>query len=197
MKSLTLLAIVALLWCLRELSVSIYTTVRRRRLRHYIRTEQTQTKFATIRIRLMELALGNGIDVDSLTFRDLYFVTTRIMRRPDQYPAIIEALQIVFLKHGNSDERNQLAHESRVWTADVREIVIDTARALNDIVEGYSAQWRFLYRLKNFLATDRASVGKNVYMNFVRKSRDYRRKKFPELEDIRRAQKVMFRLSHF
>ncbi len=148
MNTITFIAVVAVLWAGRELIIGIFVWRSRQKFQHEIRVERTQRYFATARNELMQLAIANEIDVNSTTFRYLYFLNTLLMRRPDAYPEWSTALRITFLRPQESESDSSVEIESEKWTPAIRDVVKTTADALDSFLIDYSLAWRLVFKLK-------------------------------------------------
>lgn len=150
MNGFALLIWVALLWFSVELGLGIRSWTTAKRYAHDLRVEKTTREFASARNKLMHLARTGMIDVESETFRTFYYLTTFVMRRPDQYPEISEALMKVIVLRGKSASYNLLKEESRKWTPEVKKLVREVSGAFSSLLVDYSSLFRFLLRLENF-----------------------------------------------
>jgi hypothetical protein len=100
------------------------------------RTERIRLQLGDARCRLItETAKGN-LKPSSVTFRELYFVQTSLMRGTDHYPALSEAMWRKVLRFEKSGQ-SAMAEEAKQWTSEVRAIAIDTAEVIKQIWIGY------------------------------------------------------------
>lgn len=138
MTAISVLFLLLILWSFREMFIGTITWVRRRKIRHDLRVEQTQRYFAEARNRLMDAAVRGEISVESQSFKKLYFINTFLMRRPDKYPQISTMLRDTLLKSDESIADNPLYMESMSWSAEVKKAAIGTAYAMSFVIINYS-----------------------------------------------------------
>lgn len=146
---LATITLLASLWCLREVVVGLLARGRSKRLRHVRRREMTQRHFAEARNELMKLAVAGKIDVNSATFKRLYFLNTAIMRRPESYQEIGAALRSAILNSAEGKGTDALRRESEGWSDEVKVAIAKTERALSNLMVIYSRLWRLMYRFRH------------------------------------------------
>lgn len=188
MNAVTFIVIIAVLWAVREVVISIVLMRSRRKYRHEYRVERTQSHFAEARNELMQLALKGEVDVNSESFKLFYSFNTALMRRPDQYPELSYALTHSFLCQANDGTDNPLDQESKHWTPDFKHVVIRTANAMDYIVVDYSWVVRLLFRFEK---------RKQPHLTPVRMLRRIAQnlEKEKPIAEIRRTQKAMYRMA--
>jgi len=144
-------ALLMLVWALRELFITILIRKQSRELRHQLSVNHTQSCFTNARIALMELALTNKIDVNSATFMTLYYLHSLLIRRPAEYPQISAALHKTFLMNEPTLGQSPVLIESQSWSSDIRNVVKLTADGLSDIVLNFNRSQDFSSSLTNWL----------------------------------------------
>ncbi len=188
MNGFTLLLSVIILWCLVELGLGARSWAMERRYAHEFRVEKTTQKFASARNKLMDLARTGKIDIESETFRTFYFLTTFVMRRPDQYREISEALMQAIIRKDSSPAHNPLQDESRSWTPDVKHLVREISGAFGSLLVDYSPLFRVLLRLESFFRAISILVR---LMERLRTSLTEMRRQDPFISNVIQAQEHM------
>ncbi len=188
MDAVTLIVIIAVLWAVREVVISIVVMRSRRRYKHEYRTERTQSHFAEARNQLMRLALNGELDVNSKSFKYFYYFNTALMRRPDQYPEISHAMTQKFLGNYEQGAASPLDEESKHWTPAIKDVVVMTANAMDYIVVDYSWVIRLMFRFER---------RKQPHLTPIRMLRRIAKKLEEEktISEIRRTQKEMYRMA--
>jgi hypothetical protein len=95
------------------------------------RTERIRHKFAGARGDLVRLAAEDRISSKSVTFRELYFIQTYMMRHCDEYSEISHTMWRNALS--NQKTENRLHKESATWNDETKAIVLTTADGLRAI----------------------------------------------------------------
>jgi hypothetical protein len=182
------LAFIAAIWIIRELVVSFWTWRKIRRLDHVMRVERTRAQFAKARNSLMHIALKEQIDPNSATFKVLYNVDTVFMRSADKYPELSKSLQETMLTD-NRKPHPQILAEKEHWTKEVRENIIATSKAMDNVITDYSVLFWIASHIakRRWLAEPVASGLTKIKCYLERKLE----KRNPDLWEIKRAQAVM------
>ncbi len=106
-----------------------------RRLREIKYKTQTQLEFGEARHKLFLLLNENQIKDDSITFLLLYMMNTAIMRNPDKYQLIAKKLRESFMLFKESSPLSKaLTLESKEWSPQVKELVIENSTAMNSLM---------------------------------------------------------------
>lgn len=186
------LALIATIWIIRELVVSLWTWRKIRNLNHVMRVERTRSQFATARNSLMHLALKDQIDANSATFQVLYQVDTVFMRSPDRYPALSKALRDSMLA-GKQKPNQAVLAEKEHWNDKIRENVIATSDAMEKVITDYSILFWFLSKIakRPWLAKPIASLLHKAVAYLERAIE----KRNPDLWEIKQAQIVMHNMA--
>ncbi len=124
-----------------------------RQANHYARiakTEKIRSQVADARYRLIDAATRGVIAPTSITFRELYFVQTSLMRGTDRYSALSEALWRKVLRFEQA-RQSAMLKEAESWTPEVRTIVIQTADAIRQIWIWYMPFGMFIRVVKHIL----------------------------------------------
>jgi len=189
MNALTVLFLIGLMWGIKELIYGTFLWLQRRKIRHNLRVEITQRNFAVARNELMRLALKGEVDVNSASFKRIYFLNTGLMRRPDQYPEMSNAIARVFLSNEETEPDEELKRESKTWSPGFREVVKATAKAMDYIVLDYSWLVRLAFRLEKSVHPD--STPRQMLSRAAREIEN----KEKTISDIRRTQRVMYMMA--
>ena len=96
--NIEILIVLFFIYGLTQFILGFYISKKRAKLKGYIRDEKTRTHFAEVRNDLMKMVRENEIDVNGPIFKDIYLTTSFIMRRPDQYKDISNAITITLFK---------------------------------------------------------------------------------------------------
>lgn len=188
MSVVTFIAIIALIWTGRELIVGIFIWRSRHIFRNELRKERAEGQFAIARNKLMNLALASEIDVNTISFKSFYSINTAFMRRPDQYSEMTAALVHLFLNVHDSSQGEELQAESKRWSPAFREVVKDTADAMDYLVLDYSWIIRWMFRLEKRHNPDSTPLR-------MLKRLAYSVEKEQPIADIRQTQNAMYRMA--
>ena len=200
MTTLTVLIIALWAWGLASLAVGVNRYRRRKALRAIARAERVRGEFAAIRNRLVLLALEGKIAPDTATFRTIYFVTTAIMRRDDQYPEMHAALldSLVSVRR-DPPRREAMRREFRTWGPEVQELSDATNQAIEMLLVEYSSILRLAHAAIPYITRllKRLSIPKKAEVKLIEKvgaSAENLEAKYrhPEVVEIRREQKALF-----
>jgi len=189
MTALTLLVLIGLLWTVKELTLGTIFWYQRRKIRHNLRVEITESHFAIARNELMRLALEGEIDVNSVSFKRFYFLNTTLMRRPDQYPQFSHAITGMFLSNHSAEPDEELRRESLSWSPAFKQVVKATANALDYIVIDYSWIVRLMFRLEK-----RRNPNSTPH-HMLSRLAVRMEKKESTISEIRRTQRVMYAMA--
>jgi hypothetical protein len=141
------LTFVAVLWILRELLLGLWAWRKARRFDHLRKVERTRAQFAIIRNRLAKLTIQDRLNPCSVTFNRLYLVNTVFMRSPDSYPELCQALHATILTSKKQSPSPALLKESKTWSPEVRQVVIHTADAMQQVLIDYSWLFRVYFSI--------------------------------------------------
>jgi hypothetical protein len=161
--ALSYLALASIVFVSCEMFLGLWYIRKRRYWSAVRKTEQIRLQLGDARCHLVRLAIDGELKHNSLTFRELYFMQTSLMRGTDHYPAISEALWKKVLKFEKA-KKSQLVEEASDWTPDVNRIALQTADAIEQIWLWYMPFGMTLRLLKYFLMT----VGLVSYERFDR-----------------------------
>ncbi|MBM5816734.1 MAG: hypothetical protein FJ083_09150 [Cyanobacteria bacterium K_Offshore_surface_m2_239] len=98
--------------------------------RSLVRVDRIRRSFADARIKLFGLVTSGKLDPESATFRNLYFLHTSVMRRQDMYDDMWKVFVRAILRIRETTGDRQIELESSEWSYEVREVVIETAQAV-------------------------------------------------------------------
>lgn len=187
---------VALLWALREIIVGCWVWKQRRAYRHLYRVEVTQQFFGSARESLIDLVRRGEVEDKSATFQILYFVDTFILRRPEEYSQISNALQTALLGTTERSASLKLQDESKNWSPIVRETVTEHASAIDNLVISHSRFLRYLRMFANFIFKNipRSKLIRSTYM--IAK-RVIRKKEDSATQDLRASQEKLLNLARY
>jgi|GEM_PF-3152636 len=198
------IAFAATLWIFRELLLGLWAWRKARRYQHVLKVERTRGQFAIIRNRLAALTIGDRLDPRSVTFNRLYLVNTVFMRSPDRYPALSQVVHQAIMDSKNQRASPALWRESKSWSPEVRQLVIQTADAMQQVLMDYS--WIFLFYYRGAEQKERLErryanqwqLARNVMSSLRSVAQamvDRLEKRNPEVVEIRKAQTVMYRIA--
>jgi hypothetical protein len=184
----TFIVILVVIWIGRELIVGLYIWRGRRRFRNELRVEQAQCQFAIARNKLMSLAVNKEIDVNTRSFKSFYRVNTAFMRRPDQYREIAAMLVHMFLNIHDSSSGEELLAESKNWSPAFREVVRNTADAMETLILNYSLLVRKMFWLEKKL--DANSTPSRMLKRIATKA-----EKEKAIANIRQTRNAMYKMA--
>lgn len=191
MIGLSVLLLVVGLWALKELIVAFIAWRKTHSIEQERRVEVTQRHFAEARNALMRAALDGEIDVDSYTFKLFYFLNTALMRRPDQYDEISDALaKVLILDDSSTEISNEVRKEASDLSQEAAEAIKKTGDAMGYLVIDYSFLLRNAFRL---LKKSRPEVSRWRMIREVAESARPDKKSDME-EKVERAQKNIYDL---
>ena len=129
-------------------------------LRRLRKAETIRGAFADVRNQLFQHMMAGGISPKSQTFRALYFVTTSVMRRDDQYerlwPAFVKSIQEV--ERPRSEGGAAIASEAKNWDPTTAEIARRFVQAIELMLVEYSLlMWGILRIAGGILALRQAA----------------------------------------
>ncbi len=143
--ALSIIALVLVLWAIRELIVGTWAWIDTRKVRHERNVERTRRQFAEARNHLFRLMLEHKVNVDSVSFKHFYQINTAFMRRPDQYREISAAVAYLFLKMPDSPPSQEMLDESKDWSPEFKQVVRATADAMGYLLLDYSLFIRLMF----------------------------------------------------
>lgn len=187
---LAILLLVSGLWIVRELAIGVRTFFRRTDLRFQRETEATQRHFAVARNKLMRSAVEGKIDVNSSVFKIFYAVNTALMRRPDQYEEISQALGALIILEEDEGGAKVLRSEIEELDSEALDAVEATGDAIGHLVVDYSFILRNFYRL---LKRSNPELTQKKLLSELRQA-SFRRKKADLEKKIDRAQRDVYKL---
>jgi hypothetical protein len=139
------LGFIAVLWIVRELILGLWAWRKARRFDHVLKVERTRGQFAVVRNRLSGLAAHGKIKPDSATYERLYLLNTVFMRSPDRYPELGKALRQAIFGSQPVRPNAELLQESKSWSPEVRDLVRQTADAMQQVLIDYSWFFRLYF----------------------------------------------------
>lgn len=97
-------------------------------------------KVSRLRAKLFDLAIQDKLDPHSQTFKTFYCMYTEIVRHPDEYDHIAEAVLRAFLTAYSKDSpsSSEILKEKEEWPAELKPILAETGQVLYEV-----AYWRF------------------------------------------------------
>lgn len=127
-------------WFVADTGYGVYSyfSAHRRKLRHLARAERTRAYFGEARNFLMSLARQNKIDVNSATFTMFYQLHTFILRWPDRYKEISDALAETVTTEQYSPLLAQAMSESDEWSVGIGRVAQKTVRGFSLLIFSYS-----------------------------------------------------------
>jgi hypothetical protein len=189
MSAITLIVVIAVLWAVRNFIVGFYAWLSRQNYKYEYRTERTQSHFAAARNDLMLLAIANEVDVNSVSFKQIYALNTALMRRPDQYPEFSQAIAHWVICNRDEQHDEVLERESKEWSPAFRQVVKATAHAMDYIILDYSWIMRLMFRIEKRLHPD--TTPKRMLSRISQVVEEKER----SIAEIRRTQKAMYRMA--
>lgn len=149
MTAISILALIFVLWAIREVVIGVLAWLDSRKIRHERNSERTRRQFAEARNRLVKLAVDRRVDVNSASFKYFYQINTAFMRRPDQYREISAAVAYSFLKpDSDSPSDEELLREAKDWSPEFKKVVRATADAMGYLLLDYSFFLRLMFRME-------------------------------------------------
>lgn len=117
-----------------------------------VRVDRIRRSFAEARIKLFELVTSKKLSPESATFRYLYYLHTSVMRRQDMYEDMwkVFVYAVVRIKESTGDRQIQI--EASDWSSEVREVVLQTARAIELMIFEHSRPLRWLAAINSWSA---------------------------------------------
>jgi hypothetical protein len=98
--------------------------------RSIARVDRIRRSFADARIKLFGLVTSGKLNPESATFQHLYFLHTSVMRRQDMYDDMWKVFVCAILRIRETTGDRQIELESSEWSDEVREVVLETAQAV-------------------------------------------------------------------
>jgi hypothetical protein len=193
MSFLAFVVFLAAIWSIRNLVLATLAYRDRRRIAHHIRVFRTQSNFAEARTDLMRLAVNGEIDVRSATFRQVYHLTTAIMRRPDEYPTISAALRKAFLNSMEQGVRSELHQERETWTQGVKVMLLKMSKSLDYIIFNHSIWWRVAIRHRRWMRPFVLFLVRRL--RWLANTLNARARKDPIVSDIKATQQYIHALT--
>jgi hypothetical protein len=145
MLALTFILLLLLFWGLGEITLGWMIRKGRIRLHEVRRREVSQRLFAEARNALVLQVATGGLAASSETFRLFYWLTTTLMRRPDQYKTLSEDLRNKLLTSEKKEVmRSALEKELGSWPEEVHQIVLKILEALDHFLVDHHAFWRLI-----------------------------------------------------
>ena len=132
------LALIAAVWIVRELIMSLLTWRKIHKLNRVIRVERTRSQFAKARNSLIHLALRERIDPNSATFKTVYQLHTVFMRSPDKYPELSAAVRRALFTNNKTTPNEAILAEKDNWNDDIRKNLSETSDAMQQVLIDYS-----------------------------------------------------------
>jgi hypothetical protein len=174
-----------ILICLTAYSVGLFTVTfrvqrTRKRLNQQITAEKTRSYFADLRLRLQKLVSDRILSADSATFRIYYGLFTTIMRRPDQYDKIANAIFLALIKYDGSEKNpfmKLLEQEKETWSDDIKKLLTDTGTGLSLLIIDHSVPLRLLRHIWD-------KTNQEVTASIEQKIKNYEIKKNPSSRKI-------------
>jgi hypothetical protein len=123
--------------------------------RSIARVDRIRRSFAGARIKLFGLVISSKLEPESATFRYLYFLHTSVMRRQDMYDDIWKVFVRAILRIRESTGDRQIQLESSEWSAEVREVVLETAEAVQLMIYEHSRPLRWLSNINSWSSTSK------------------------------------------
>jgi hypothetical protein len=132
--------------------------------RSIARVDRIRRNFAEARIKLFGLVTSSKLKPESATFRYLYFLHTSVMRRQDMYDDIWKVFVYAILRIRESTGDRQIELEASEWSDEVRDVVLETADAVQLMIYEH---FRPLRGLANFNSLTSNSKGANPDHFFI------------------------------
>jgi hypothetical protein len=186
------LGLIGLVWIVRELLLGLWAWRKARYYVHILKTEKTRAEFAAIRNRLSRLPFEGHIDVDSETFKKLYFVHSVFMRSPHRYTDLSRTVHEALLNSWDSEPNPELIRERWGWTPEVLWVVVHTADAMQHVLMDYSSVFKvyfFIARRRWFVERISRKVRSGAKRFVV-----WLEKRNPSIVELLRAQAAIYRL---
>jgi|694.fasta_scaffold39537_4 hypothetical protein len=108
------------------------------------RVDRIRRSFAEARIKLFRLVTSKKLSPESATFRYLYFLNTSVMRRQDMYEDMWKVFVYAILQIKESTGDHQIQLEASQWSSEVREVVLETADAIQLMIYEHLRPLRWL-----------------------------------------------------
>lgn len=152
------------------------------------RREEVCGHLANVRNRLLQTTIAGKLDSRSETFRMLYFLTTFIMRRPDQYKELAPHICKSIFGETNASPRPELLEESEEWDDEVCQLVIDASDGLKKLAAFY-APWQVIRTLLGKLGGHFSKWAQSKLQKMLEHN-------LPSLGEIRAAGECLEKIAH-
>ena len=123
--------------------------------RSIARVDRIRRSFAEARIKLFGLVTSGKLKPESATFRYLYFLHTSVMRRQDMYDDMWKVFVRAILRIRESTGDRQIELEASEWSNEVREVVLETAEAVQLMIYEHFRPLRWLTNLNSWSSTSK------------------------------------------
>jgi hypothetical protein len=121
------------------------------------RVDRIRRSFAEARIKLFGLVTSNKLNPESATFRYLYFLHTSVMRRQDMYDDIWKVFVYAILQIRESTGDRQIELEASEWSDEVREVVLETAEAVQLMIFEHFRPLRWMANLNSWVSNSKGA----------------------------------------